>query len=304
MSFSANVKTEMCRDGLQKKCCALAEAYGVLLYCNLFTLRHIRILTANDAFSRRLPRLFRRAFGVTFDELPPEDKSGKRTFSITDPEKIRAVFAAVGYDPERIVVHHLNLASVENDCDRAAFLRGAFLAGGSVIDPLKRYHLELVTSHAGVSRQTRALLQEMGFEPKDTLRGASSVIYFKQSAAIEDLLTTMGAPLSAMELMQAKVEKHMANAMNRLTNCDMANADKITDAARDQLEAIRAIEAGPGLESLPPLLQDTALLRIANPSCSLSDLSQLASPPVTKSCMNHRLRKLMEISGDLKKTGK
>ena len=299
MSFSSEVKTELCRDPLQKKCCALAEAYGVLLYCNLFSLRQIRIITESDALCRRLPRLFKRAFGLTFDILPPEDKTGKRSFSITDPEKLRAVFAAVGYDPARTLAHHVNLAVVENDCDRVAFLRGAFLAGGSVTDPAKRYHLELVTSHAGVCRQMHALLLEMGFEPKDSRRGASFITYFKQSGAIEDILTTMGASVSAMEIMQTKVEKHMANAMNRLTNCDMANADKITDAARQQLDAIRAIEAGPGLDGLPQVLQDTALLRIANPSCSLSDLAQLACPPVTKSCMNHRLRKLMEYAAGL-----
>ena len=302
MSFSADVKTELCRDSLGKKCCALAEAYGVLLYCNAFSLRLIRIITENDAFCQRLPRLFKKAFGVAFDVLPPEGKTGKRSFLITDGAKLRTVFAAVGYDPERTFAHHLNLATVENDCDRVAFLRGAFLAGGSVTDPRKRYHLELVTGHAGVCRQTRALLLEMGFQPKDSRRGASFITYFKQSGAIEDLLTTMGAAVSAMEIMQTKVEKHMANAMNRLTNCDMANADKITDAARAQLDASRAIEAGPGLDALPPVLQDTALLRIANPSCSLSDLAQLASPPVTKSCMNHRLRKLAEYAAGLNNT--
>lgn len=299
MSFSSDVKTELCRDGLSKKCCALAEAYGVLLYANLFSLRQIRIMTGSDAFAARLPKLFRRAFGVTFDVLPPEERTGKRSFCLTDREKIRAVFAAVGYDPERTVAHHINLAVVENDCDRAAFLRGAFLAGGSVTDPGKRYHLELVTSHAGVCRQTHALLLEMGFEPKDSRRGTSFITYFKKSGAIEDLLTTMGASVSAMEIMQTKVEKHMANAMNRLTNCDMANADKVTDAARQQLEAIRRIETGPGLDALPQVLQDTALLRIANPSCSLADLAQLAYPPVTKSCMNHRLRKLLELADGL-----
>ncbi len=296
MSFSADVKMEICRDEPGKKCCALAEAYGVLLYANSFTMRQIRIITESDAFAARLPRLFRRAFGVTFDILPPEDKTGKRSFSITDGDKLHTVFSAFGYDPGRTVAHHINLALVENDCDRVAFLRGAFLGGGSVTDPAKRYHLELVTSHASVCREVHALLLEMGFEPKDSKRGASFITYFKQSGAIEDLLTTMGAPICAMEVMQTKVEKHMANAINRLTNCDMANADKITDAARSQLDAIRAIEAGPGLGSLPPVLQDTALLRIANPSCSLSDLAQLASPPVTKSCMNHRLRKLMEFA--------
>lgn len=299
MSFSSEVKNEICRDGMQKKCCALAEAYGVLLYANQFSLQQIRIITENDAFAARLPRLFRRAFGVTFDVLPPDDKTGKRSLCITDADKIRTVFSAVGYDPVRTLAHQVNLAVVENDCDRIAFLRGAFLAGGSVTDPKKRYHLEIVTSHAGVCRQMHALLLDMGFEPKDSRRGASFITYFKQSGAIEDILTTMGASGSAMEIMEMKVEKHMANAMNRLTNCDMANADKVTEAARLQLDAIRAIEAGPGLDTLPPVLQDTALLRIANPSCSLSDLAQLAFPPVTKSCMNHRIRKLMELAAGL-----
>ena len=300
MSFSSDAKNEICRDGMQKKCCALAEAYGVLLYANTFTLRLIRIITESDAFAARLPKLFRKAFGLSFDLLPSQEKTGKRSFVIQDREKIARIFAAIGYDPERTVAHHINLAIVENDCDRAAFLRGAFLAGGSVTDPRKRYHFELVTGHAGVCSQMHSLLLEMGFEPKDSRRGAGCITYFKQSGAIEDLLTTMGASVAAMEIMQAKIEKDMANAVNRMTNCDMANADKITDAAQLQLDAIRAIESGPGLDSLPPVLQDAALLRIANPSCSLSDLAQLAYPPVTKSCMNHRLRKLMEISASLR----
>ncbi len=300
MSFSSEVKNELCRDGVSKKCCALAEAYGILLYANCFTLNQIRIITESDAFSARLPRLFRRAFGIGFDAAPPEGKTGRRSFSITDEGKIRAVFSAFGYDPARTVAHHINLAVVEGECDKAAFLRGAFLAGGSVTDPAKRYHLELATSHSSVCREIHALLLEMGFEPGDSVRGANFITYFKRSGVIEDLLTTIGAPVCAMELMQRTVEKHMANAMNRLTNCDMANADKVTDAASVQLEAIRAIEAGPGLESLPQNLQDAALLRIANPSCSLTDLAQLAVPPVTKSCMNHRLRKLAEYGRSLK----
>ena len=296
MSFSSEVKTEICREFPAKKCCVLAEAYGVLLYANTFSPRLVRVISENEALCRRLPRLFKKAFGVAFDVLPPEGKTGKRSFSVTDPQKLRAIFSAYGYDPDRTVAHHINLGVLENDCDRVAFLRGAFLAGGSVTDPAKRYHFELVTSHASVCREIHALLLEMGFSPKDSRRGASFITYFKQSGAIEDLLTTMGAPVCAMEVMQTSVEKHMTNAMNRLTNCDMANADKVTDAARLQLDAIRAIEQGPGLDSLPPVLQDTALLRIANPACSLTDLAQLAAPPVTKSCMNHRLRKLIELS--------
>lgn len=299
MSFASDVKTELCREPVIRRCCALAEAYGVLLYANTFSSLQIRIMTENDAFASRLPQLFRRAFSLEFDLLPPKTGRGKRSFLITAPDKLRRIFSAFGYDPDRTLVHHINLAVVEQDCDRISFLRGAFLAGGSVSDPARSYHLELATGHENVCREVRALLLEMGFDPREASRGRNWITYFKKSGAIEDLLTTLGASVSAMGIMQAKVEKHMTNAMNRLTNCDMANADKVTDAAAEQLAAIRAIEAGPGLDSLPQTLQDTALLRIANPSCSLADLAQLAWPPVTKSCMNHRLRKLTEISRDL-----
>ncbi|MCD7748825.1 MAG: DNA-binding protein WhiA [Oscillospiraceae bacterium] len=296
MTFSAQVKTELCKDGLGKKCCALAEAYGVLLYANCFTAAQVRVMTANDAFAARLPKLFRRAFGLDFDELPPPEKEGKRSFCITDPGKLAAIFAAIGYDASRAVSHHVNLPVVENDCDRVAFLRGAFLAGGSVTDPQRSYHLELSTSHASVCREGRALLLDMGFTPGDGQRGSQYLTYFKRSGVIEDLLTTMGAPVCAMEVMQATVEKHMANAMNRITNCDLANSDKLVAANADQMEAIRAIEAGPGIASLPAALQETALLRIANPACSLAELAQLADPPVTKSCVSHRMRKLTELA--------
>ena len=296
MSFSSDVKAELCRDPLAKKCCALAEAYGVLLYAGEFSARQVRIMTASDAFAARLPRLFRRAFGLGFDVTPPADSDQKKSFLITDRAKLGAIFTAFGYDQAGALVHHVNLAVVESDCDRTAFLRGAFLAGGSVTDPARGYHLELATGHESVCRETRALLLDMGFEPRDAVRGRNWLTYFKKSDAIEDFLTTLGAPLSAMGIMQAKVEKHMANAMNRITNCDMANADKVTDAAAEQLAAIRAIEAGPGLDSLPPALQEAALLRIANPSCSLTDLAMLAQPAVSKSCMNHRLRKLTELA--------
>ena len=298
MSFSSDVKTELCRDreALSQRSLALAEAYGILLYANSFTTRLIRVITQNDALCARLPKLFRRAFGLDFDILPPTESTGRRSFVIDSAEKILAVFDAFGHDPSRTVSQSINLAVIEDDAHRTAFLRGAFLAGGSVTDPAKRYHLELSTTHAGVSRGMHALLLEMDFTPHDITRGASFITYFKQSGAIEDILTKLGASGAAMYIMQTKVDKDFSSVINRRTNCDMANADKITDAAQRQLQLIRALEAGPGLESLPPVLQDTALLRIANPSCSLADLAQLAIPPVTKSCMGHRLKKLTDLA--------
>ena len=185
---------------------------------------------------------------------------------------------------------------LENDCCRAAFVRGAFLAGGSITDPGKGYHLELATSHMSVSRELYSVLLELGFSPREARRGRSFVTYFKQSEAIADFLTCIGAPVAAMELMAAKVEKDMRNVINRKVNCDTANADKTVAAAQQQLAAIRRLEEEPGLGSLPEGLQQAALLRIANPEASLADLAQLSVPSVTKSCLSHRLKKLVELA--------
>ena len=291
MSFSADTKGELCKAPMNRSCCMLAEAYGILLYANCFDGREIRIITGSPALANRLPRLFRRVFALEFDRLPPENAKGKRSFFITDSDKIQKIFAAYGQEPG--VALHMNFGVLENDCCRSAFLRGAFLSGGSITDPDKRYHLELSCSHRSVLRETTALLQELGFEPRSSRRGGSELLYFKQSDTITDLLTTMGAPLAAMALQQSKVEKDMRNAVNRRVNCDSANADRIVSAALEQLEMIRRIDAEVGLDALPEVLQDTAMLRIANPESSLSELSALSYPPVSKSCLSHRMKKLM-----------
>ena len=297
MSFSSEAKAELCRMNRKKKCCAVAEAYGVALYCNSFTPREIRIITGSAEFVELLPRLFRRAFGVSFDKLPEPGASGSRQpLLITDGGKITTVFRAFGMEPDDTLTLHINLGVLENDCCRASFVRGAFLAGGSMTDPAKRYHLELATTHAAVSREMSALLGELGFEPGQARRWASSLNYFKQSEAIADFLTTVGADVSALEIMSARVEKEMRNEINRKVNCDSANADKIVAAAAEQLDAIRIIEREQGLDSLPDGLQQAALLRIANPEASLSELAALSQPSVTKSCLSHRLKRLTEIA--------
>ena len=140
MSFSNQVKTELCRGELSRRCCARAEAYGALLFCRSFTREEVKLVTGSDAFAGRLPELFRRAFKVEFDAVTTS-AAGKRTFLLNDPAKLTAVREAFGYEPESSLAHHINFAVVEEDHCRSAFLRGAFLAGGSVSDPAKSYHL-------------------------------------------------------------------------------------------------------------------------------------------------------------------
>ena len=295
MSFSSEVKAELCRTALSRRCCAQAEAYGVLLYCNQFTASQVRISTESNAFAARLPALFHRAFQLSFDRTP-EEGAAKRIFSITEPDKLSALWSAFGHEPAGTLAHHINFAVLEEDHDRAAFLRGAFLAGGSVNDPTKSYHLELVTSHYSVSRELAALLPEAGFEPKQTTRKSNYVTYFKPSETIADFLTAVGAPLAAMEVMNAKLEKHLRGSVNRRVNCDSANLDKAVDAALLQVEAIQQYSAIHGLDALPDKLRETARLRAENPELTLAQLAALCDPPVTKSCLNHRLRKLMELA--------
>lgn len=298
MSFSANVKSELCRPEVEKGCCALAEAMGALLYANTFSADGIRIVTESRDLGLRLPRLFRKGLGVSFDLLPEEGGSGKLTYTITDREKIRQVFSACGFSAETSVSLHVNFALLEKDCCRRAFLRGAFLAGGSVTDPEKRYHLELSTTHWKVSRETGTLLLEMELPAKETERKGSSVLYYKQSEAIEDFLTVIGAPVSAMAVMEAKIEKDWRNEANRKTNCDSANVDKAVAAAQEQLAAIRKLEACGVLQTQPEKLRQTAALRREYPETTLSELAELHEPPISKSAVNHRMRKLLALAAE------
>jgi len=298
-SFSYKAKTELCRAPVQRLCCARAECYGVLLHCNTFSAREVRIITENTDFAQRLPRLFQRAFNLRFDRLPEED-GGKYIFQITDEEKLHRIIHTLGYDARQMVALHVNFGILEEECDRIAFLRGAFLAGGSVTDPEKRYHLELTTSHAQASREVCVLLDEMGFLPRSVRRIGNYVTYFKQSEHIEDILTSIGAPAAATDIMTAKVDKSIRNDVNRSMNCDMANVNKTLDAAEGQMAAIEHLRRSGRLDVLPEKLKETALLRMANPELSLVQLAQKHDPPLTKSCLNHRLRKIIEIERNIK----
>ena len=299
MSFSSNVKAELCRLPLTRRPEAAAEAYGVLLYCNTFSPDLIRVLTESANFSERLPKLFRKAFGFGFDEQTEPDAGGKRQLTISDEQKLLRIFQTYGLSPAETVTLHLNFGVLEEDAERLAFFRGAFLAGGSVTDPAKRYHLELTSSHYKASREAAALLQEVGFSPKLTERSGNSILYFKQSDYIEDFLTAVGAGVCAMEVMEAKVEKDLRNGVNRRVNCETANLTKAVDASFAQMAAIRRLKDAGVLERLSPKLRDTALMRLENPEATLSELAELMQPPVSKSAVNHRLRKLSELAENL-----
>ena len=297
MSFSAQVKEELCRQNISRRCCAQAEAYGILLYCNTFHSRQVRIITESSALKARLPVLFQKAFRLNFDEVPPLEE-GKGTFLIQKTDKLRTIFDVFGHEMDTAPSVHVNFAVLEEAHCRNAFFRGAFLAGGSVTDPSKGYHLELATAHYHVGREMPVLLREAGFEAKETTRKGNYITYFKQSDHIEDFLTAIGAPVSAMEVMTSKLERDLRGSVNRRVNCDSANLDKTGAAAQSQIDAISRLQKKGKLEGLPDKLRETAQLRLDHPELTLSQMAELFHPPISKSALNHRLRKLMELAGD------
>ena len=301
VSFSGAAKAEICRSIPQKRCCAIAECFGILLFCNNFSADGIRIITESREFAHSLPKLFMRAFDLEFDSFPSMESSGKLVFQIDDPEKVDEILNVYGFDRNTVSLH-VNLPVVENDCCKAAFLRGAFLAGGSVTDPGKGYHLEIATTHQSVARETYALMEEMlGFYPKSAARGGGRILYLKQSDLISDCLTFLGAPVAAMAIMEAKLEKELNNKVNRRCNCDEANTSKVVEAAQEQLSAIRVLRMHGMFEQLPAKIQVAAIAREENPEASLTELAAMMHPPISKPAMNHRLKKLVETAKEASK---
>ena len=256
----------------------------------------VRIVTENKSFVKILPRLFNRAFGVKFDDV--SESQSKTVLSVTDKKKLDKIFTAFGYERASVTALHVNYGILEEDASRQCFIRGAFLAGGSVTDPEKQYHLELVTDHYSVSRETYSLLLDMGFSPKETDRGGNYIIYFKSSEKIEEFLTTIGAPVSTMAIMTARISKGMNNEINRKVNCDTANVNKTVEASQMQIAAINRLKESGKFDDLPAKLRETAQIRLENPELNLSELAGLFDPPVTKSGLNHRFRKILTLASE------
>ena len=297
VSFSSAAKAEVCKYLPSKRCCALAECFGILLYCNSFQHDGIKIITESREFAYILPKLFKKAFDLSFDSFPSLASPGKLVFQIWETEKIECIMEAFGFSREDTLSLHVNYPIVEEECCKGAFLRGAFLAGGSVTDPEKGYHMEISTTHQSVARETNLLIREaMTFLPKMAKRGGGQVLYVKQSEQISDFLTFLGAPVAAMGIMETRLEKELNNKVNRRCNCDDANTSKVVEAAQEQLVAIRILKEAGLFDKLPPKLMQAAVAREDHPESSLTELASMMEPPITKPAMNHRLKKLVQMA--------
>ncbi len=302
MTFTAQIKEELSALEIKNPECALAECCGMILFANSTTRNRIKIITENKNVALRASRLLKSLFGFDFDKkIIPQSSLKKFNLIIEHPSRISEIFEAIGINSDDSLSLRLNAAIVETDEARAAFCRGAFLTGGSVADPSSRYHLELVTSHSNLSREVISLLLELELPAKLAMRKSNNIIYLKESGYIEEFLTRIGAPLSALELMQTKLVKDVRNNINRQVNFEVANLSKAADAAKIHITAIKKLHKLGIIDTLSEQLQSAARVRLQYPEASLAELSRLSEDGVGKSGLNHRLNKLVSIAEELDK---
>ena len=296
MSFSSDVKQELSQIDPISSCCLHAQAYAMLLFGRSFSFLDISLVTENEAVAQKYSDIINELFA-----LRPDINSGNsKKYSVTVSKKQdRArIMNFFGHDESDIFLR-INRSNIAQDCCFSAFLRGVFLSCGTVSSPEKNYHMEFTVSHKKLCMDLMQIFEELDFSPKYVCRKSNHIIYFKVSEKIEDFLTTIGAMNSSLELMGIKMHKDMVNHINRRVNFENANLNRTVEAAITQVEAIEKIEKRMGLDSLPAPLREIAVMRMDNPEVSLSELAQMVSPPLTRSGVNHRLKRLVEIADSI-----
>ena len=303
MSFSSNLKNEIISIENENECCNHAFAYGMLLFSREFSLYDISLYTEHEGVANIYEDILIGICGVT----PKVTKSDAGKFRIEvitkeDREKVLDIF---GYDKKTGSLR-LNWSNISDLCCKNAFLRGAFLSCGTINDPQKSYHMEFVIPYMNLFKDFKRFLDdyiadndELKIIPKSIVRNANYIIYFKDSEAIEELLTLMGAYNSSLEIMGVKIYKDVRNNVNRRLNFETANLDKTLDAATKQIDAIKHIKETVGEKYLSEELQELAELRLQNPDMSLRELGEKLSTPISRSGVNHRLQKICKISEEI-----
>lgn len=295
MSFSQNAKIEITKRKLGKSCCRLAACYGIACFGKYFDNRGLVLQTETEEVAKYALKAYR-YFGVEGTVLCKQRPNGAiYEFSIANPREIDRMMKLLdctGTEPSlRIRPQLLQCGG----CLRA-FVGAAFLCGGTITDPEKTYQLEFISNRYNLSRDFEALLAEHEFRPRRTQRKGSNVVYIKASECIEDLLVFMGAQNAAMVMMDRKIYKSTNNKNNRLNNCENANNLKRDNATKKVQQAIHLLEEEGLLEDLPQPLQEAAQKRLAYPQYTLAQLADSFDPPISKSGLSHRLKKLEELA--------
>ena len=291
MSFSLDIKTEMFKIDIDEICCARAELAGIICFGTSIGPEGIKLRSEHSIVAERFYRLVKHIYNLS----PGIALSDNGFFSvgITDDNALKILrdtrLASVPIRIDREIVRR--------DCCKMSFVRGAFFGGGSISNPQKGYHAEFNTNRYSLCGDFEEILHYFEIYPKRINRNGNNVFYLKESEQIEQLLGVLGAHSRMMDFMNVKIEKEIKNMENRRGNCEAANVDKICKTAVSQILAVKKIKDKTGLESLSIELMETAKTRVENPQASLSEMAKIMG--VSKSCINHRMRKITEIAKEL-----
>ena len=308
MSFSGNVKEDLSHQMAQARHCQIAELAALISMCGAVVITpgekyRIKIHTEKIAVARKCFTLVTKTFNIKTDiSVRRNLEKGSETYMlvIREHEDALRILQATKLIGERedaySALHIVDPILVQQPCCKRAFLRGAFLAAGSMSDPNKAYHFEIVCTTVNMAEQLRRMMCSFSMDAKIVARKKMYVVYLKEGAQLVDMLNIMEAHVSLMELENVRILKEMRNAVNRKVNCETANINKTVSAAVKQVEDIRYIQQTIGLDKLSDGLKEMAILRLEHPDATLKELGELSDPPVGKSGVNHRLRKIGEIA--------
>lgn len=296
MSFSSEVKSEICKLENISSCCYHAQVYGLVLFAH-FSKYNLSITSENtDVFELYLSYL--RNYCKVEPTISETGTKKMTAYLKTDSDKSK-VFERFGHSLTETSLR-INKANIVEECCLSSFLRGVFLACGTVTDPERGYHLEFVVPYKRLCMDFMKFLDELSLNPKYIVRKGNHVVYFKDSESIEDILAIIGAQSASLQVMGIKIEKDVKNTVNRRLNFEISNINKTVNAANQQVDAIKLIEKHSGISSLPQNLQEIAHLRLENPEASLSDLEKMLEEPISRSGINHRLSRIVKIAEKIK----
>ena len=284
MSFSSDIKTELLKVKAQS-CCAFSELYGLFLFSKTFTNSDIFFSSDREDIAKKAKDLIKSVYNIT----PTLVISGGRYSLSLDIINVGQIYLDV------ISQEYITDAFQCDNCF-SAFVRGAFLVSGTATDPKKDFHIELKTTKETVAISLGSIFSSLGFNVHTSKRNNYHLIYAKGSESVSDIITLMGAQKKSLEVIDCAMEREMRNKVNRIKNCETANIDKTIEAVIKQTTAIKKLKKSGKLSMLSDELKTVAQLRIQNPEMSLSELSKLCG--ISRSGLNHRFQKLIELSKD------
>lgn len=313
MSFSSDTKNELTRIEPDKKCCMLAEITGFLRMCGSIQLlgggkMDVKLTTENPAIARRFLKLMKDYFGtkaeLSIGEARVLERGHSYELTITSDMNAEQILRETEIlrvkEGLNYISDGINPEIVRKRCCKRACLRGIFLGAGTISDPGKAYHTEIVCASELMAADVRKLINSFGMNAKISRRKNRYVVYLKEGEQVEDFLNLLGARQQLFKIQDIRILRDMRNRANRISNCETANVDKTILTAGRQIEDIRLIEKTRGLDSLPDKLREAAFLRLENPEASIVELAGMTDPPMKKSGFNHRLQKLAELADKIR----